>query len=127
MNRSKMHTYINDLDTSLSRIVYSDSSIYEDDSIVICKGNETDINLYLHSASGSHSTYMIKNSGWGVVYVYLNPSDIFDLDLGDVGYFTILFPCESILITDQAPKSWIMLDFHFLWEFRFWGFGKFDY
>jgi len=127
MQKTKIHTYVNDLDVGKSRIVYTDSPIYEWDSVVICKGNEDDINLHLHSASGSNNSYMIKNVGWGIVYVYLDPNDIFDLDLGDVEYFTVIFPCESILITDQAPKSWVMLDFHFLWEFRFWGFGKIQF
>jgi len=122
MDRSKTRTYYNDLDLSKQRIVYTDSSIYKNDSVVVCRGEDTDINLYLHSASGSHSTYMIKNAGYGIVYVYLNPEDTFDLDIGDEWMFTEIFPCESILITDYAPKSWVMLDFHWLWEFRFWKF-----
>jgi len=122
MRRDKIRKYINDLDVSETRIVYSDSSIYERDSVVICKGEDIDINLYLHAASGSHSTYMIKNAGSGIVYVYLDPTDTFDLDIEDVWMFTVIFPFESILITDQSPKSWIMLDFHFLWDFRFFKF-----
>jgi hypothetical protein len=113
---------VDDLDVSKTRIVYSDSDIYKWDSVLLCKSAGDDINLYLHSASGSHSTYMIKNTGWGIVYVNLSHEDTFDLDIGDEWMFTELFPCESILITDQSPKSWVMLDFHFFWEFRKWGY-----
>ncbi len=120
MKRDEALTYKGDLDVSKMRLVYTDSNVYKTDSTIICKSEGDDLNLYLHSASGSRNTYMIKNSGWGIVYVYLNPEDTFDLDLGDELYFTELFPCESIEITDYAPNSWVMIDFHFLWMFRKW-------
>jgi hypothetical protein len=122
MKRDEVRTYKGDLDVSKIKLVYTDSSIYKQDSIIVCKGEDTDINLYLHAASGSRNTYMIKNTGRGVVYVYLSPEDTFDLDIGDEWAFTEIFPCESIEITDYAPGSWVMLDFHFLWDFRYYKF-----
>jgi hypothetical protein len=120
MDKKKIITYEGDLDVSKMRLVYTDDNITNNDSIIVCKSEGADINLYLYSATGSRNTLMVKNSGWGIVYVYLNKDDTFDLDLGDEWTYTEIFPSESIEITDYAPGSWVMLDFHFLWMFRKW-------
>ena len=117
-----------DLDVKKIRMVYDDSSVYQDDSVVLCQPITDDINLMLHSATGSRNTYMLKNIGYELVFVYIVPEDTFDVNLGDdVFSFLILFPYESILITDYAPGSWVMLDFHTVWPFRMdmWGWWKF--
>ncbi len=118
MYRPEVRTYKGDLDVTKIRLLYSDAYVNENDSVIICNPIASEMNLYLHSASGSRKTYLIKNSGWDILYVYLAPTDTFDLDIGDVWAFTEIFPAESIEITDYAPGSWVMLDFHFFWEFR---------
>jgi hypothetical protein len=106
----------NDLDVDKIRMVYSDSDIYKEDSVLVCNSLDSDINLNLHTATGSRNTYLVKNAGWSIVYINLRPEDTMDLESG-WSYFE-LFPYESVLITDYAVSSWVMLDFHLLWDFR---------
>jgi hypothetical protein len=81
-----------DLDVSKIKVIYSDYFVNNNDSTIVHKGDE-DVIIRMHSATGSRNTYMLK-----------------------ITYFDI-FPFESYLIVDQAPHSWIMLDFHILWFF----------
>lgn len=103
----------NDLDVSKVRYVYSDTVIYDFDSVVVSKATN-DISFTLHAATGSRQTYMLKNDGWGILSIYISASDVIDTDITCID----LFPYESILIMDSSPGNWHMLDFHLLWFFR---------
>ena len=102
-----------DLDVSKIKVIYSDYFVNNNDSTIVHKGDE-DVIIRMHSATGSRNTYMLKNAtNDQVMSVYFDAEDSMD---SDITYFDI-FPFESYLIVDQAPHSWIMLDFHILWFF----------
>jgi len=101
-----------DLDVSKVRILYADTALNLNDSIVISKA-ATDISIRMFSATGSRNTYMIKNDSGSIFTIYFDAEDVMDTDITYVD----IFPYESYLLMDGSPHNWVMLDFHIIWFF----------
>ena len=85
------------------REVTSDSTITQNDSIVIC--NSTDaIALSLQSATGSRDVYYVKNSGAGTVTLTPTLPDLMD---GGATYSLLQY--EAAVILDYKVHVWVVL------------------